>query len=270
MDRPRAIRWVGLLLLPLALAIGEADAASVFIEELTWPELRDDILAGKTTVIVPVGGTEQNGPHMVLGKHNARAKALAQKIAVALGNALVAPVVAYVPEGNVQPPTAHMRFPGTITVPDAVFERMLESAARSFRLHGFRDIVFIGDHGDYQKSLTAVAARLNREWSASPARAHAITEYYRSSSTAYAKALRDRGYRDDEIGTHAGLADTSLAWAIDPALVRRDKLASAAAGGSAEGVAGDPRRSSAELGQPGVDAIVAATVDAIRRATARR
>jgi creatinine amidohydrolase/Fe(II)-dependent formamide hydrolase-like protein len=66
---------------------------------------------------------------MVLGKHNARAKALAQKIALALGNALVAPVVAYVPEGNVQPPTAHMRFPGTITVPDAVFERMLESAA---------------------------------------------------------------------------------------------------------------------------------------------
>ena len=266
----RAIRWFILLLLPLALTTAEARAATVFIEDLTWPELRDDILAGKTTVIVPIGGTEQSGPHIVLGKHNARAKALAQKIALALGNALVAPVVAYVPEGNVQPPTAHMRFPGTITVPDAVFERMLESAARSFRLHGFRDIVFIGDHGDYQKSLTAVAVRLNREWAASPARAHAIAEYYRASTTAYAKTLRDRSYRDDEIGAHAGLADTSLAWAIDPALVRRDKLASAAAGGSAEGVTGDPRRSSAELGQLGVEAIVAATVDAIRRATARR
>ena len=128
----------------------------------------------------------------------------------------------------------------------------------------------IGDRGDYQKSLTAVAVRLNREWAASPARAHAIAEYYRASTTAYAKTLRDRSYRDDEIGAHAGLADTSLAWAIDPALVRRDKLASAAAGGSAEGVTGDPRRSSAELGQLGVEAIVAATVDAIRRATARR
>jgi len=266
----RATLLVGIVFLFMALGAGQARAATVFLEELTWPELRDDILAGKTTIIVPIGGTEQNGPHMALGKHNARAKALAQRIALALRNALVAPVVAYVPEGSVQPPTAHMRFPGTVTVPEATFERVLESAARSFKLHGFRDVVFLGDHGDYQKSLTAVAARLNREWAASPARAHAIVEYYRASTTAYPQALRDRGYRDDEIGTHAGLADTSLAWAIDPTLVRRDKLAAGAVGGTAEGVAGDPRRSSADLGQLGVDAIVAATVDAIRRATVRR
>jgi creatinine amidohydrolase/Fe(II)-dependent formamide hydrolase-like protein len=265
-----ATRWLAPLLLPALLAVGNAHAASVFVEDLTWHELRDDILAGKTTIIVPVGGTEQNGPHLSLGKHNARAKALAHKIALALGNALVAPVIAYVPEGNVAPPTAHMRFPGTITVPDATFERLLESAARSFKLHGFRDVVFIGDHGEYQKSLAAVAARLNREWAASPARAHAIVEYYRASTTVYPRALRERGYRDDEIGTHAGLADTSLAWAIDPALVRRDKLAASAAGGAAEGVAGDPRRASPELGQLGVDAIVTATVAAIRQATVRR
>lgn len=262
-------RWVALFLLPLVLVTGPARAASVFIEDLTWHELRDEILAGKTTIIVPIGGTEQNGPHLSLGKHNARAKALARKIAAALGNALVAPVVAYVPEGSVQPPTAHMRFPGTITVPDATFERLLESAARSFKLHGFRDVVFIGDHGGYQKSVAGVVARLNREWAASAARAHAIPEYYRSSTTAYAKLLRERGYKDEEIGTHAGLADTSLAWAIDPALVRREKLAASAAGGTAEGVTGDPRRSSAELGQLGVEAIVGATVEAIRRATVR-
>jgi creatinine amidohydrolase/Fe(II)-dependent formamide hydrolase-like protein len=264
------VRFTAVVTLVLAASLASAQTRSVFIEDLTWPELRDDILAGKTTIIVPIGGTEQNGPHLALGKHNARAKALAQKIALALGNALVAPVVAYVPEGNVQPPTAHMRFPGTITVPDAVFERLLESAARSFKLHGFRDIVLLGDHGDYQKSLAAVAARLNREWSGGSHRVHAIAEYYRASTTAYAQALRGRGFRDDEIGTHAGLADTSLAWAIDPALVRRDKLAAAAGGGTSEGVAGDPRRASAELGQIGVDAIVAATVDAIKRATVHR
>ena len=84
------------------------------------------------------------------------------------------------------------------------------------------------------------------------------------------RALKSRGYSDAEIGTHAGVADTSLTLAIDPALVRRDKLASSAANGPADGVTGDPRRSSAELGQLGVDAIVAATVDAIRRATVRR
>jgi len=261
---------LALLLLPLALDATQAHAASVFLDDLTWTELRDDILAGKTTIIVPIGGTEQSGPHLALGKHNVRVKALAQKIAITLGNALVAPVIAYVPEGNVQPPTSHMRFPGTITVPDATFERLLESAGRSFKLHGFRDIVFIGDHGGYQKSLTAVAQRLNREWAATPARAHAILEYYQASTTPYSQALRGRGVRDDEIGAHAGLADTSLAWAIDPALVRRDKLAAGAAGGAAEGVTGDPRRSSAELGQLGVDAIVAATVEAIKRATVRR
>ena len=266
----RVARWLAFLFLLAAMICGQAQAATVFLEDLTWTELRDEIVAGKTTVIVPIGGTEQNGPHMSLGKHNVRVKALAQKIALALGNALVAPVVSYVPLGSVHPPTGHMRFPGTITVPDATFERVLESAAQSFRLHGFRDIVFIGDHGDYQKSLTAVAARLNREWGASGARAHAIVEYYGAAKTAYARALKSRGYTDAEIGTHAGLADTSLTLAIDPALVRRDKLAASAANGSADGVTGDPRRSSSELGQLGVDAIVAATVDAIRHATVRR
>ena len=96
-------------------------------------------------MIVPIGGTEQNGPHMTLGKHNVRVKALSEKIARALGNAVVAPVIAYVPEGSVEPPTGHMRYPGTITVPPDVYRKVLESAARSFRLAGFRDIVFLGD-----------------------------------------------------------------------------------------------------------------------------
>ena len=138
--------------------------------------------AGKTTIIVPIGGTEQNGPHMALGKHNARVQVLSERIARGLGNALVAPVMAYVPEGPARPPTGHMRFPGTITVPEDAFEKVLESAARSFALHGFRDIVFLGDHGSTQAGQKAVAARLNREWAGAPARVHAIEEYYRASA----------------------------------------------------------------------------------------
>jgi creatinine amidohydrolase len=266
----RAALWFGaLLLLGAATGVPATTPASVFVDELTWTELREDVRAGKTTLIIPIGGTEQSGPHMVLGKHNARARALAGKIAQTLGNALVAPVLAYVPEGNVEPPTAHMRYPGTITVPEAAFEQVLASAARSFKLHGFRDIVLLGDHGGYQKSLRAVANGLNREWSATTVRVHAIEEYYRVAETTYARALRSRGYRDDEIGTHAGLADTSLALAVDPGLVRTERLQPGTKLDAAEGVYGDPRRASAELGQLGVDAIVAATVDAIRRATAR-
>jgi creatinine amidohydrolase/Fe(II)-dependent formamide hydrolase-like protein len=245
-------------------------AATVFVEELTWTELRAEVSATKTTIIVPIGGTEQNGPHMVLGKHNLRVKALAERIAQALGNALVAPVLAYVPEGGLNPPTAHMRFPGTITVPEATFEKLLESAARSFKLHGFRDIVLLGDHGGYQESLKAVAGRLNREWAATPVRVHAIDEYYRAAETTYPEALRSRGFRDAEIGTHAGLADTSLALAVDPRLVRAERLQAGETPDRSAGVHGDPRRSSAELGRLGVDAIVSASVTAIRSAVTRR
>ena len=152
----------------LATAAGAAAQTpdSVLLEELTWTEVRDAVGAGKTTIIIPVGGTEQNGPHMALGKHNARVKALSQDVARNLGDALVAPVIAYVPEGAITPPTAHMRYPGTITTPDDAFQKVLEWAARSFRQHGFRNIVLLGDHGSTQAGQKAVAARLNREWAA--------------------------------------------------------------------------------------------------------
>jgi len=266
-------RLVHLLVLSLLIAWAHPAAAqapaTVFLEELTWTELRDRIGAGDTTVIVPVGGTEQNGPAMVLGKHNVRVRLLAGRIATGLGHAIVAPVIAYVPEGGVNPPTAHMRFPGTITIPDAAFESTLEYAARSFRVHGFKHIVLIGDHGGYQRNLKRVADKLNREWAATPVRVHAVEEYYLASSSGHAALLKGKGYSDAEIGTHAALADTSLAMAVDPRLVRVERL-HASKPGVADGVYGDPSRSSAELGQPGIDLIVARTIDAIRRELAHR
>ena len=129
-----------LLLLCLLAAVRPALSAeasgSVFLEDLTWTELRDAIRAGKTTAIVPIGGTEQNGPAIALGKHNARVKVLSEKIASELGNAIVAPVIAYVPEGSIHPPSGHMRFPGTLTVSDDVFQKTLEYAARSLKSAG--------------------------------------------------------------------------------------------------------------------------------------
>ncbi len=256
------------LVVALAALAGVARAqGSPFLEELTWTEIRDAVRAGKTTILVPIGGTEQNGPHMAVGKHNARARLLAQRIAEALGNALVAPVIAYVPEGAVKP-TGHMRFAGTITIPERAFEETLASAARSFRLHGFRDVVFLGDHGGYRASLDRVVARLNREWAGSGARAHAAPEYYRAEDEDFARALEAKGYARAEIGTHAGLADTSITLALDPALVRTQRLGAHA--GADSGVHGDPARSSAELGRIGVDLVVERTVQALKKATAPR
>jgi creatinine amidohydrolase len=242
------------------------------LEDMTWSELRKRIDGGATTVLVPIGGTEQNGPHMVLGKHNVRVRELAARIAQRLGNAVVAPVIAYVPEGTIDPPTAHMRYPGTISITDAAFEAVLESAARSFRQHGFRDIVFLGDHGGYQKQQERVAARLNRQWAATTpgCRVHALTEYYRATQTEVVEMLKSRGFRAEEIGSHAGLADTAMAMAVDPSLVRADQLAAAAKGGDHAGVYGDPRRATAELGEAAIDRIVELSVAAIREHTSRR
>ncbi len=243
---------------------------TVLLEELTWTELRDLIGAKTTTIIVPVGGTEQNGPHMTLGKHNARVKILSEKIARALGGTLVAPVIAYVPEGRLSPAAGHLRFSGTITIPDETFQKVLEYAARSFKLHGFRDIVFLGDHGGTQADQKVVAARLNREWAAAPVRVHAIEEYYRAADVEFPRLLGERGYRKEELGLHAGLTDTSLMLAVDPRMVRLGRLRPDSWPPAASGASGDPSRASAELGRLGVEMIVARTAEAIRGSIARR
>ncbi|MBD8900520.1 creatininase family protein [Rhodanobacter sp. DHG33] len=266
---PRAFAFAALLFAAQA-AFAQAPA-TVQLQDLTWTEIRDQVHAGKTTLIIPIGGTEQSGPYIAVGKHNRRATVLAERIAQKLGNALVAPTVDYVPEGGYSPPTSHMRFPGTITIPDATFEQLLVSAANSFAVHGFRNIVFLGDHGGYQKDLQHVMAQLNKQWAGTQARAFVPPEYYEASSTGYAQILRQHGIRDDEIGTHAGLADTSLQLAVAPQMVRLDGLRSAPKLGTADGVyGGDPHRSSAALGQLGIDAIVARTVEAIRKDTSGR
>ena len=260
------------LLVPLLICLAATSTAaatpSVFVDDLTWTELRDALRAGSTTVIIPVGGTEQSGPHIALGKHNVRVAALAGRIAAGLGNALVAPVVAYVPEGSIAPPAGHMRFAGTVSISDDAFKGVLDGAARSFRQHGFTDVVLIGDHGGYQGLLKAVAAKLNRDWVSSTARVHFVAAYYELAQAPFAQALRAKGFSDAQIGSHAGVADTSLMLAVDATRVRTERFPRDAAEGKPLGVYGDPRGSTAALGAIGTDAIVAGSVAAIRSAVA--
>jgi creatinine amidohydrolase/Fe(II)-dependent formamide hydrolase-like protein len=163
-----------------------------------------------------------------------------------------------------------MRYAGTISIPDAAFKSLLDGAARSFKQHGFTDVVFIGDHGGYQLQLADVAARLNRDWASTPARAHFVAEYYRVTQDRYVRALRERGLNNAQIGSHAGAADTSLALAVDATLVRPGHFPRDTREGLVAGVTGDPKAASAELGQLGLDLIVTETVAAIRNATAAR
>jgi creatinine amidohydrolase len=245
-----------------ASAAVQAATGSLHIEELTWTELRERVTAGTTIALLPIGGTEQNGPHMTLGKHNVRARLLAERIAATLGNAVVAPVVAYVPEGTIAPPTEHMRWPGTISIPAAAFESTLEATARSLQAAGLVDVVLLGDHGGYRASLDRVAARVPG--------VHALPEYYRAATADFAQTLRARGFSPAEIGQHAGLADTALMLALDPTVVRADVAAARAPTAAGDGAVGDPRRASAELGRLAVAQIVERTAAAIRERAGKR
>src|ERR1051325_1560441 len=119
---------------PLDAPRPSAALDSVFIEELTWMEVRDAIKAGKTTALVPTGGVEQNGPYLATGKHNYILRATSEAIARKLGNALVAPIVPFVPEGNIDPPSGHMKYPGTISLTEDTYQRLLTDICASLKI----------------------------------------------------------------------------------------------------------------------------------------
>ena len=141
-----------------------AAADTLRIEDMTWMEVRDALKAGKTTVIVATGGVEQNGPYLVTGKHNVVLRGTTEAIARQLGNALIAPIVPFVPEGDIDPPTVHMKYPGTVSVTETTYQALLTDICRSFHMHGFQNIVLIGDSGGNQAGMKAVAKQLNDQW----------------------------------------------------------------------------------------------------------
>jgi len=155
-----------------------AGTNTLLIEEMTWMDVRDALADGMTTVIVGTGGVEQNGPYVASGKHNFVLSATTVAIAEELGDALVAPIVKFVPEGDIDPPSGHMRYHATISVRQETFEALLTDIVASFASHGFTDIVLIGDSGGNTRGMQNVADRLNAEWADGPARVHHIGEYY--------------------------------------------------------------------------------------------
>jgi creatinine amidohydrolase len=152
---------------------------TVFIEEMTWMDVRDALADGMTTAIVGTGGVEQNGPYVAAGKHNFVLAATTEAIARELGNALVAPIVKFVPEGSIDPPSGHMRYHATISVTQETFEALLTDVVSSLEAHGFTDVILIGDSGGNTRGMQNVAEALNEAWSGRASRVHHIPEYYR-------------------------------------------------------------------------------------------
>ena len=226
-------------------ACASAQMRSVFIEDLTWPEIRQAIAAGSTSAIYYAGSTEQNGPHMATGKHNFIARYVAQRIAEELGNALVYPIMPFAPTGDPLQMTVHMRFPGSVSMSEETFAALARDVALSARAAGFRTILLMGDHGGGQQALKWVADELDRQWVDKGVRVYYIADLYYRSQERVRKYLAERGL---PAGGHAGIPDTSELMFVDRngKWIRLDKLAP---GGERTGVDGDPRQASVEFGR---------------------
>jgi creatinine amidohydrolase/Fe(II)-dependent formamide hydrolase-like protein len=221
---------------------------TVFIDELTWEENRDAMKAGKTVFIVPTGGTEKNGYHMVMGKHNFIVAHSANLMARRLKNALVAPIIQYVPEGD-----PDRQNPGAISLPSPAYDMLLDAAARSLKAHGATEILFIGDSGGNQQGMRDVAAKLNEEWKAGGPKVYALTDYYEGGREHYRAWMEAAfGYTDDIIGSHAGISDTSQMLHVRPTGVRKDQI-KPWGGPKDSGVSGDPMKATAEIGRMGIE-----------------
>jgi creatinine amidohydrolase len=248
---------------------------SVWIEELTWMEVRDAIRDGKTTAIIPTGGIEQNGPYTATGKHNFVLQATSEAIARRLGNALIAPIVKFVPEGRIDPPSGHMQYPGTISLREETFVALLTDIASSLKQHGFREIVLIGDSGGNTRGMQTVADTLNGQWKGNGVRVHHIAEYYESDmwSFDYLKEIGIKQMPDVKSASRAGIHDDyhyeSIIATVDPRHIRvKERQAKGLF--SINGVDMNPPEKTIENGKKLVEYRARLTVEAIEKAVGRK
>jgi creatinine amidohydrolase/Fe(II)-dependent formamide hydrolase-like protein len=237
---------------------------SVFIEDLTWMEVRDAMRAGKTTALVATGGVEQNGPYLVTGKHNVVLRAMTESIARKLGNVLVAPIIAFVPEGDFDPPTGHMRYPGTISLSDETYKALLRDVASSLKTHGFQHIIFIGDSGGNQEGMKEVAAELDKRFAGKPG-VHFIPEFY--DYPGLMTWLETQGYKQVDQGIHDDYGITSIMATVDPKSVRyRERQIKGL--DSINGIKITPIEKTQEAGRKAIEWRTQKAVEAIRKAVA--
>jgi creatinine amidohydrolase/Fe(II)-dependent formamide hydrolase-like protein len=237
---------------------------TVFMDDMTWMEIRDAMRAGKDTVIVATGGLEQNGPYLTSAKHNVILRGTTEAIARKLGNALVASIIQFVPEGDIDPPSGHMRYPGTISLSAATYEALLTDVASSLKTNGFRTIVMIGDSGGNQAGMKKVAEALTAKWSAMGAatRAYFVPQYYEYA--AIQKWLEEtHGVKQVDEGLHDDYAITSIMAAVDPESVRfRQRVAKGKA--TINGVALEPLDRTQRIGRALIDYRAQRTIEGLK------
>lgn len=240
---------------------------SIWLEEMTWMDVRDAIKAGKTTIIIPTGGQEPNGPWLVTGKHNYVLHTNCEAIARKLGNALCAPIIKLVPEGNIEPPSSHMTSPGTISLRENTFRAVLTDVVASLKQHGFKNIILIGDSGGNQGGQRFVADSLTKIWQGAPVVAH-VQEYYDyAGAQAY---MKTKGLVD---GTADNLHDDPVIalnmFIDDPKSIRYNERVKAGKA-TINGVSLADRKKATEWAKQIVEFRATITVEAINKAIANK
>ena len=240
---------------------------TVWLEEMTWMDVRDALKAGKTTVIISTGGIEPNGPWLALGTHNYILRTNCEAIARKLGNALCAPIIELVPEGRIEPAGGHMGSPGTLSLREETFRAVLTDVVHSLKMHGFKNIILIGDSGGNQAGQRGVADSLTAIWKGDPVVAH-IQEYYD-----YASAAKHMETRGIPAGQSDNLHDDPIIalnmFINDPTSVRYDqrvKLGKA----TINGFSLANKSKSTQLAKEIVDFRATTTVAAIQKAIANK
>lgn len=257
-------------LLMLAMpSVHAAETAGVRIEDMTWPELAARIKAGATTVLLPIGGIEQNGPAMAFAKHNRIVVAAADAIALEAGNTLVAPLVPFSPAGGIAPRSVHMQWPGTISLRESTLNAVLEDEVSSLAVAGFTRIALLGDHGGSQPVQEALVKRLNATLASRGVQLIHLSRYYEPASLA--DRLKALGADPADAGDHAGLVDTSELLSVAPGLIRNDRLSPESWApyrtAPGPGSSGRPDKASAELGRGLLKQRIEAAVQQLRAGT---
>ena len=224
---------------------------------MTHAEIHDAIhKQGKTTVLIYNGGTEQRGPHAVLGGHTFMARRTAEAIARGLGNALVAPVLPFSPAGS----HLNAKTPGSVDVAPDLYARINEAVVASMVTNGFRNIILMGDHGGGQQELATLARTLDARYAPKGGHVYFCSSVYKEAREDFNVWLKQHNL---PVGTHASIPDTSeLMYLGGEDYVRKNRLQP---GNGSNGIVGDPRPSTPELGKRVFDMKVDYGVKEIRR-----
>jgi creatinine amidohydrolase/Fe(II)-dependent formamide hydrolase-like protein len=246
----------------------------VEFEMMTWPEVKAALEAGKTTALFYTGGTEQRGPQNVNGGHTLMGKATVKAIALKLGNAIAMPVLPYTPNN------ASAALPGTIGLTPEILGAILERVSDQAITTGFKNVVLMGDHGGGQPNVyREVARKLDDKYAPQGIHVYYCDEVYAKAGADFDKWLADNGY---PASSHAGIPDTSEMLYLGGDLWVRKELIKTALGDPVRqpgqprdstaqrvnnGITGDARRSTAELGKKVFDMKVDYAVKQIRALT---